>query len=225
MVKNILTQAGVRTLSTEEMLLSYENMIYKFAHNCNNKLKSVLSNVNDFDDYVQIGRVEAINIFKNYDIKNGVMFSTYLTNALRYVYIHLVRDLNAKKRKLDAPVVHLNKELEFGDELGNIALSELQQEDCYESLNEDLEDFLRENLTEEELECVSMGFKKNINKSKGSLKESLCYASETLSKYEADLTRAELADELKISRPTLNKRIDQALVKTKELAIIYLEEF
>lgn len=225
MTKTIKMQTGFHTIDTDEMLLTFEGVIYKFAHNCNSNLKTIEGNLNEFDDYVQLGRIEAISAFKSYDVESGTLFSTYLSNALRYVYVHLVRDMNAKKRKNEKPMLYINKELESGEDGSNVIGDKREDRYFIEEEEGKLEGFLFDNLNEEEIMFLTMGLKKQIGKSKGCYKSSLAYTIDVLSDRVGSInqmTKSELAESLGLSRPTLNKRINSTIAKTQALAIQYL---
>ena len=222
MIKTIKLQTGFHTISTEEMLSTFEEMIYKFAHNCTRNLQTIEGNLNEFDDYVQLGRMEAMSAFKTYDANTGILFSTYLSNALRYIYVHLVRDMNAQKRKTEKPLLYINKELESGEDGSNVIADQRENTYFLNGADNELEVFLLENLTEEDVVFLTMGLKKQVSKSKGCQKASLTYTLDVLSdktKSAMGLTKSELAERLGLSRPTLNKRINSAMKKTQELAM------
>lgn len=230
MTKAIKTQTGIHNLSIEEVLLSFDNMFKKFAHSCVNGLKNVDGNVDDFEDYVQLAKIEAISAFNTYDVNKNIMFSTYLSNSLRYVFIHLLRDSNAQKRKSEKPLLYINKETESGED-GTGVLANPKEDVYFKDSTNTLENFLKENLTEDEIIFLTMGLKKQVGKAKGVQKSSLIYAIDAFvdSKcinYQSvtSKTKAELAEQIGISRPTLNKRINETMIKTRQLAEKYMQE-
>lgn len=230
MIKAIKTQTGIHNLSVEEVLLSFDNMFKKFAHSCVNGLKKVDGNVDEFEDYVQLAKIEAISAFKTYDIDKDIMFSTYLSNSLRYVFIHLLRDSNAQKRKNEKPLLYINKETESGED-GTGVLANPKEDVYFSDDANTLENFIKENLTADEIVFLTMGLKKQVGKAKGVQKSSLIYAIDAFvdSKYinhqnGISKTKAELAEQIGISRPTLNKRINETMIKTKQLAEKYIQE-
>lgn len=225
MEKVILTNSGEVLLSTEEMLLSFNNMLKKFAGECVRGLSGITGNVDEFEDYYQIATIEAINAFKSYNIENGVMFSTYLNKSLRYVFIHLLRDKSAKIRKPEQPLLYINKKAnndENNTEDGiNVLVNDYDVAEEVIKKDEDLEDFLMKNLTKEEMILLTMGMYKKMSKAKTLQKSSLNFMVSVLmenSGEELIKTKAELAKTLNISRPTLNKNIDKSLEKIKILA-------
>lgn len=226
MKKLIYTKTGYQLLTKEEVLKEYDGMIRKFAINCDCKLKTIQGNMFSEEDYIQVGKIEALSAYENYDSSTGVKFSTYLQNSLRYVFVHIVRDLNAQKRKVERPLVELDSEDNFGEGLVMHEMVASKEINLKEDNVCDLEKHLINNLTKEELVFLKMGMQKQVNKAKGVYKSSLNFTLDVINENIDGVnvsTKAELAEVMGISRPTLNKRIKTVMDKTQRLAYEYLE--
>ena len=225
MTKLLKTHAGYEEFTVEEMLKEYSKVIYQFAHNCYSNLKNVEGNINTLEDYAQIGRIEASSAFKNYDPEQGILFSTYLITVLRYVYVHMVRDLNVQKRKNEGGFIYLNKSADGNDREDNNARIDINKKDVYfkEERKAALEEFLKSKLSEEELVFLLMDMKKQLGKSTGCQRDALEYSIDFLTERVniKVTTKKELAIILGITRPTLNSRIELAVEKVRKVT----EEF
>lgn len=220
--KLILTNEGLFEMGVEELLPMFDNILKKFSHKCVNSFKKYKNNTYDYDDYYQIGTLELMSAFDKYNHDKGATFFTHLHRELHHRMIMIARELEAEKRKVDQ-LVYLNEEVDDGCEISNI----IGKKDTYFT-EKKLETLLKENLTETERLLIAIHFKKSINKSKGIYKNSLDYTirmmveDNTLFDESPSFNKAELAEHLGISRPTLNKRIEKAMVKIKKLAEYYV---
>lgn len=225
MTKTLKIQSGYVDFTIEEMLSTFNQAIYKFAHICHDKLKNIEGNINTLEDYAQIGKIEAVAAFKTYDHTTNVLFLTYLTSALRIVYVHLVRDLNAKKRKTEKPLLYLNEQrFESGNEDRNSEVLINSGDVYFKEKSVSLEEFLKKRLTDEEKLYLAMELKKQVGKSSGNQKNALLYSIDVFTEevdYQID-TKNNLAIHLGITRPTLNSRIKTTLIKAKKLSEEYM---
>lgn len=219
--KLIKTTDGIVELNINELILKFDNMVKKFAHECKEELSGYENNPYDFDDYYQMGLIKISEVFEKYDIDKGACFSTLLFRELNNKMVMIIRELEAEKRKPTQSNVYINDEIE-GCEIINVIKGD---EDTYFEREFSLEQFLSSRLTITERVLVAMAFKKDYYKSKGVYKSSLDYAMNMFSDELIDVTsisKNELADLLNISRPTLNKKINEAMEKVKELAQYYI---
>ena len=226
MKKLIKTTNGEFYLSLEEVMIAYENMLKQFANRCLMSFKQYSSNCNDFDDFVQLANMELISAFNAYDADKNSCFSTFLTKVLGNRFLYLQRSLLTQKRLNKKPLIYLNEQMEDGHEIGSLIEDKIAEEELVEEKEVDLEIFLKENLTQEELVYLTIDFQKKANKSKGDYKESVLFASDIFSdenRYKYIKNKKDLAKILKMSRPTLNKRIEEALDKLRSLTNEYLE--
>lgn len=218
---------GYKRLSTEEMLEQFEGLICKWVRDTDEKLGTIFNNVYDRDDYKQMAIESALEAYRAYDIDKDVCMSTFLTNVLFKKYTTIKRGLVAKKRNGETPLIYLDMVTKSGDEYSNLVPAK-KEEEVFELSNVKLEEFLLDNLTSDERMFLAMALQKNYHKAKGSYKASLGY---TISLFADRVhpsskmpTRADLAVEIGLSRPTLNKRIDLTLKKTQGLAKEFLRE-
>ena len=222
--KLIKTNEGLFEMGVDELLPMFDNILKKFSHMCVRGLKKYNQNTCEFEDFYQIGVVELMTAFDKYDHTKGATFFTHLHRELHHRFIMIIREFEADKRKVEQPVVYLDKEVDEGCEISNV----IGKCDKYFSENK-LEKLLRENLTDTERVLIAVHFKKNIYKTKGIYKESLDYAIRTLLEENffnlnaSSLNKTKLSELLGISRPTLNKRTDEALKKAKRIAKYYIE--
>lgn len=221
LTKMIKTTEGVFDLGVNDLLVKFDNMAKKFAHRCDNELSGYENNTYDFDDFYQIALIEISDMFEKYDVSRGACFSTMIFRELNHRMIMIIRELEADKRKPSQQHVYINKEVE-GCEVVNVIKD---KDDSYFGCDFELERFLKERLTANERVLIAMAFKKDLSKSKGVYKHSLDYAINIFSDEILDVenvSRSELAEMMHISRPTLNKRISEALDKVRELAQYYV---
>lgn len=219
--KLIKTNDGIFELGVEELLPMFDNLLKKFSHKCVEDLSGFESNRNEFNDYYQIGVLELMGAFERYDHTKGATFFTHLHRELHYRLIMMIREFNAEKRKPEKPLVYIDKKVE-DCEVSNIIKD---KDDKYFDKKEDkLENFLSENLTKTERLLIAVYFRKKLNKSKGLYKNSLEYAIDVFDEEtnSSSISKSELADKLNISRPTLNKRMNEAVEKMKKLAERYV---
>lgn len=221
---------GLMKFDAEDMIVAMKDMIYKFAHLCESNLSTITGNIYELEDYAQRGRLELVTAFEKYDVEKNTMLTTYCHQTLSNTYGRLVRELVAQKRKPDQPLLYINRSvLDNGvDFVGVLKDESADMENCICDEAKDLDEFLLENITEDEAMFLMMAFKKNYKKSKVAEKRILNNAMDLFSEKATasvrELNRSEMAEMLGITRPTLNKRINQSLNKVQNLAERYVVE-
>lgn len=205
-------------LSVSEMLEKFDDMLNQFAHQCVEKTSGYQGCTEEFDDYKQLAIIKAIEKFEGYDISKGA-FSTILVKSLRGLLIDIIRKNESQMRKSKEKLIYIDAPIgENGDSASEIiAGNDLK---CFEDDATDLERFLINNLTKEEMMFYTIELKKQV--SKASLIQKVCL-QHTIDSFlvmvgEIPDKKEEIAESLGISRPTLNKRIKEAVSKVKDLA-------
>lgn len=225
--KIIVKDGSAVEMSLEEVVEAYKGMVVKFATDCEKSLCTIDGNYYEYDDYEQMGMQKIVETFKDYSHEKGVRFSTYLGQALKFKKVHIIRDFNRQKRKVDKTSISLNA---IG--LGGVENTERLTNEYFQKSEEYfadeptmLEIFLKERLSEEEIAFFAMGIKKRMSKTKGAVREDLELAMNSLRKFTSFTidNRVQLASEVGITRPTLNKRIDKTLEKVEKLAHQYIQ--
>lgn len=226
-MKELLVKNEGKVLMDLDMAIEkFKGMVYDFAHNCENEFKKYEYNVDAFEDYCQIGTMELVKAYEYYNVNNEICFSTYLTTYLQNRFLMIYRKLNAKKRAVKN-TVSLNKELEKTA----TPMEELiptKKDQYFKTKENSLEQFIKDNLTKEEMIFLLMDIKKLTSNPSKILISSSSYALDVLGE-EVDidvknLTRTELAKSLGITRPTLNSRIKKSVAKAQGLTEIYLNK-
>lgn len=189
MSKNIIFSDGtVKKMEVEELFEHFEDMIHKFAHKCVGSTKNNFSNVNDFDDYMQMGNMELMKAYQLYDEKH--CFSTLLQIRLNNAYHYNLRKLNFYKRKTDSTIISLNRKTEE-----NKSVEELYGQDDLHLSNIEVKldlSYIFSKLDPQEIKIF-------------------------LFLLEQEKTKIQLAKELGITRPTLDSRISLLRDKIKKL--------
>ena len=176
-------------MSVEEVIMSFENMVYKNAIETYYEVKNVQHNINEVEDINVMGMMELMKCYKSYDYTKGA-FSTHLTQALDRLRKRVSRDLFAEKRVSEKGIISFEGGL---DEI-----------DAFQELNGEEDEFL---------ERVELGY--DIN-------NALCKLSEEERKIAYFLmqeikTKKQFAEELGITRPTLDSRIASTKQKLVEI--------
>ena len=223
----IFNEEGSLFLTEEEIIERFRGAVKEFAGDCkfsfNPARNKTYNNYYEYEDYVQMGLMELISCYEKYDVERGICFSTYFFGALAKKKLYIARELRSNNRRIENPIVSLNKDSKFGDPLEGLLFG---KKDDYFNGNYGFDKFLIEKLTEEERVFLAMELQKSKNKSKTCVqKRCVEYAVEIINGESlldvANLTKAELAVELGISRPTLNKRINNTMEKVNTLAKQY----
>ncbi len=95
------------TITLEETILCFKNLVYKNSIEIYNNIKIYPNNINDIDDIYSLGMIELIKCYRIYD-KSKSSFSTLLYKSLKRLKDRLIRDLNTKKRKALKRLCYLN---------------------------------------------------------------------------------------------------------------------
>lgn len=215
----------IKPLTITEVLELFENSFNQFAHKCEKDFKDFQDHHQDFDDFKQLAMIKATQVFDVYDIEKQTNFSTLLYTALRGEYTDLRRKYKAQKRECKNKV-YLNAPIgDKGEEIGNI-IKDSKSEDVFKEDSVSLEEFLIENLSEEEMLFYSIDLKKKMNKA--SKQQKSCLES-TIDIFESIVgevpdKKEDLAKSLGMSRPTLNKRINNTVLKVQKLSKDFILE-
>lgn len=223
MKKLIKTNKGLFMLGVDDLIPMFDPMLKKFSHKCVTDLGVFEENPNVFDDYYQMGIMELMDVFKHYDYTKGATFFTLFHRELHNKIRMLAREFKADMRTTDQPLLYINKEVE-GCEVENIVKG--KDDGYFEGNGDGLENFLRANLSKEDRMLIAVHFKKNYNKAKGTRKKILFSAVDAFTEegINPSISKMELAELLNVSRPTLNKRIVEAVEKMRELAEYYIHQ-
>lgn len=207
-------------MDAEEVLLKFDDMFNQFAHQCVQKTSSYQGCVEEFDDFKQMARIKAVEKFETYDISKDANFSTLLFKVLRELIVDIIRKNESQMRKTKDTIISIDAPLESGDSASE-GIADKNGDVYFEDEATELEKYLSEKLTKEEIMFYTIDLKKQINKA--SSKHRLCL-QHTIDSFTMMVggyipdKKAELAILLDMSRPTLNKRINETVVKVKELA-------
>lgn len=196
--KKIVMKNGKFEYATvETVIFKYsENAVQAFAKKCVSGLAWTKNNF-DYEDYVQAARMEIITMFDVYDEVHP--FSSMVNTRLDQLYIYLLRYYGNKKRAMNNS---------YDD--GTIAYNEVRLNDSYDenSSFEDLIGFEDEAFRQSNvLLAVEECFKKLDDKEKKILNFLI----------EENKTKFEFANEIGLSRPTLDKKINYIRGIIKEL--------
>ena len=207
-------------MDVEEMLLKFDDMFNQFAHQCVQKTSGYQGSVEEFDDFKQMARIKAIEKFETYDISKDANFSTLLFKVLRELIVDIIRKNESQMRKTKDIIISIDAPLESGDSASE-GIADKNGDVYFEDEATELEKYLSEKLTKEEIMFYTIDLKKQINKA--SSKHRLCL-QHTIDSFTMMVggyipdKKEDLAILLDMSRPTLNKRIKETVVKVKELA-------
>lgn len=213
-----------REISKDEMLTMFDGMFNQFAHECTRKLSGYHGNVDEFEDHKQDAMIKASHIYDKYDISRNACFSKALHESFVNLLIDKLKEKEVQKRKCKNKMLYLNSTTESGDEVGTFIVDERSAVEEAVNYDNKMEEFLIKNLTDEQILCLVMQCKKDMSKSsdfhKNTLRRVIESLSEAIDGYVPD-KKEELSTMLKISRPTLNKRIAETFKIVKELAEEY----
>ena len=217
----IRTTDGNFEMTLEEVLIQYDDMVKSFAHKCVSGLAG-FENTNEYEDYYQMGILDLIKLYGKYEADKSC-FSTILHRVQHHRFIMMMRELQTEKRKADQSLVYLNEESKDGAHENVIGKVDLNLEACGDSL----EERIRKHFTTEERLMMVLGFKKNSSKIEGRDKHILNMALDIFDDINVgvdikELNRTDVAKILNISRPTLNKRIEEVMDRVKLMALDYL---
>ena len=115
--KEIKFSDGTSIMMNVEMVLKqFYPMSIKFAKTCN----QAKNQINDFDDYVQIGLIALAEAFNNYN--EECCFTTYATYKFKQKYSSLKQNADVKKRSESKKYefININSKFEDGKELADI---------------------------------------------------------------------------------------------------------
>lgn len=190
-IRNIETKEfTLEEMTIEEVIKSFENMVYKNAIETYYDVKNVQHNIDEVEDINVMGMMELIDCYESYDYKKGA-FSTHLTLALDRLRKRVSRDLFAEKRVADKGVISFEGSL---DEI-----------DAFQEVNGELDEYL-------ERAELSYDINNALNELNEEERKIACFLMQEIK------TKKQFAQELGITRPTLDSRI--ANTKEKLLAIL-----
>lgn len=214
---------GIIEMNIDEVIVKFKKMVFDFAHECEREFKNYDYNVEGFEDYVQIGNMEIMRAFETYDYEKDVCFSTYVTKCLKNRFLMIYRKLNAKKRKKNN-TISLNQEVESNSSIESLIAT--KEEKYFVKDKNSLEQFIKNNMTKEEIIYLMMDIKKLTSNSSKILTYSSSYTLDVLGdELDIDIknmTRTKLAEKLNTTRPTLNKRIKESVNKARALTTEFL---
>lgn len=177
-----------REMSLEDCIEHFNDAISKWAYECHLCVKDVSHNVMEFDDFYNEGMICLIKVYKNYKSINT--FCTALHKSLDNLRVDLLRRINTKKRKTESTLVSFDMELEDGAFL------------------KDIEGGIDESFSDMELyNDIENALSKLSNEER----------SIAMFLLNAESTKTLLAEELGMSRPTLNTRIEKVKDKIIDL--------
>lgn len=220
-------QADYVYLTKDDMLKMFDKMFLEFSYKCVTGLSGYKGSVDGFDDYKQLAMMKACDLYNKYDVEKNACFSRFLFNGFRNLYVDLLKEQEAKKRKAEV-IIYLDKAVDFGNgsssEIHDVVMDKhVTIEDQLETGKDKLEKFLLNNLTKEEIIFYTMDLKKQYGKASKMQKMCLEDAINMFSSEVGEFTnrKDELAIQLGMSRPTLNKKIKETTEKVKELTRQY----
>ena len=200
MLKEIIVSKNgnkyIKKMSLEECIMFFEGAVKKWANETYSSLKLMSNNIMEYEDLYNEGMICLIKVYRKYIAINT--FNTNLHKSLDNLRIDLMRIINTKKRKTELSVVSFEMEIEEGSEDADTL--------------KDREGGIDENFSQ-------MEFNEDLKKVFVKLTEEEKKIFHFLMENES--TKRILAKDLKITRPTLDKRIN----KLKDKIIDYLPEY
>lgn len=206
-------------MGLEEMIIRFDDMFNQFAHQCVKKTSGYQGCAEDFDDYKQLAIIKAMEKFEDYDISKNTNFSTILFTALRGLVVDIIRKNESQMRKATHKLFFIDAPIGENGENASEILSDNKGDVYFKEEVTDLEKFLADNLTKEEIILYTIDLKKQMGKASTRHKVCLQHTIDSLTMMVGNVPdkKEELAVALGISRPTLNKRISQTIDKVKSL--------
>lgn len=174
----------LKEMTMEEVHKQFNNMIKNFANDCVVQSRTMHNNVDTFEDFVSEGYIVLVECFNSYN--PTFTFSSYLSSALNLTRKELLRKMHSDKRKVTTCLVSFDEPVDVDLNLGDV---EGQEDLSFDLLvhNESIKYALSQ-LNEEE--------KKIFN-----------FLLDT------EMTKISMAEELNITRPTLDNRIKRTREK------------
>ena len=178
----------LKEMTIEEVHKQFNNMIKNFANDCVVQSRTMHNNVDTFEDFVSEGYIVLVECFNSYN--PTFTFSSYLSSALNLTRKELLRKMHSDKRKVTTCLVSFDEPVDVDLNLGDV---EGQEDLSFDLLvhNESIKYALSQ-LNEEE--------KKIFN-----------FLLDT------EMTKISMAEELNITRPTLDNRIKRTRGKLIDL--------
>ena len=178
----------LKEMTIEEVHKQFNNMIKNFANDCVVQSRTMHNNVDTFEDFVSEGYIVLVECFNSYN--PTFTFSSYLSSALNLTRKELLRKMHSDKRKVTTCLVSFDEPVDVDLNLGDV---EGQEDLSFDLLvhNESIKYALSQ-LDEEE--------KKIFN-----------FLLDT------EMTKISMAEELNITRPTLDNRIKRTRGKLIDL--------
>ena len=175
-------------MTLEEVYKQFNNMIKNFANECVIQSRTMHNNVDAFEDFVSEGYIVLVECFKTYN--PTFTFSSYLSSALDLTRKELLRKMHSDKRKVTTCLVSFDEPVDIDLNLGDV---EGEEDSSFELLihNESIK-YAFSHLNEEEQKIFN--FLLNT-----------------------EMTKITMAEELKITRPTLDSRIKKTRSKLVEI--------
>ncbi|MFR2314858.1 sigma-70 family RNA polymerase sigma factor [Terrisporobacter sp.] len=182
-----------KEMTVDEVFKQFDNMLKKFASECVFKSKTMHNNILGFEDFYGEGCIKLVESYNAY--RPIDTFSSYLQNNLNARRGELLRMMHTGKRKVQRSLVSFDVELDDGSFLKDI---EGKIDESFDDFmcNEDVKIALRY-LNDEEKTIINHLSRQEKNKKT-------------------------LAEELGISRPTLDTRISKTRHKFKSLMPEYI---
>ena len=178
----------LKEMTIEEVHKQFNNMIKNFANDCVVQSRTMHNNVDTFEDFVSEGYIVLVECFNSYN--PTFTFSSYLSSALNLTRKELLRKMHSDKRKVTTCLVSFDEPVDVDLNLGDV---EGQEDLSFDLIvhNESIKYALSQ-LDEEE--------KKIFN-----------FLLDT------EMTKISMAEELNITRPTLDNRIKRTRGKLIDL--------
>lgn len=175
-------------MTLEEVHNQFNNMVKNFANECVVQSRTMHNNVDTFDDFVSEGYIVLVECFKSYN--PTFTFSSYLSSALDLTRKELLRKMHSDKRKVTTCLVSFDEPVDIDLNLGDV---EGEEDSSFDLLlhNESIK-YALSHLDEEEKKIFNF----------------LLYT---------EMTKISMAEELNITRPTLDSRIKKTRSKLIDL--------
>lgn len=247
--KMIKTKEGILELSLEQILVKYNIMLKKFAKGCVISFKYVPSAVMcEYQDYLQIGRIVTSTAFNYYDIERDICFSTMLNVYLNHMSKELAKYFLVKKRFNGYGFADFDIEQLIDSSYDEFSSIKEEKIECKgnlkerfvkyknsnegkkdtEYITEELSDYLKNNLTDDEILYYRITLCKKKNKVDRKIKDSVEFMLDSLCLGHEELDsltkKIELAKVLNISRPTINRKMKKIEQKVINLTQDYLQK-